>query len=143
MNWLTTALFTIVFYSLFDLFLKFAAGKINDNLGAAIINIVSFVVAMGWFLIRMQFGGEHPDITKPGLIYSIIAGVFVGVASIFFIRMFALGVNLSIGIPLVRVGMIVLGSLFGVLLLKEGVNFRYLFGFSLSVLGLYLIMTAK
>src|SRR3989344_2075022 len=128
MNWLTTALFTIFFYSLFDLFLKLASGKINDNLGAAIINITSFVVAIGWFWLRWQFGGEHPDITKPGLIYSIIAGVFVGLASIFFIRMFALGVNLSIGVPLVRVGMIVLGSLFGILILKEGVNLRYLLG---------------
>lgn len=143
MNWLTTALFTIIFYSLFDLFLKFAAGKINDNLGAAIINIVSFIVAISWFLWRWQFGSEQPDITKPGLIYSIIAGVFVGLASIFFIRMFALGVNLSIGVPLVRVGMIVLGSLFGVLLLKEGVNLRYILGFCFSVIGLYLVMTAK
>ena len=143
MNWLTTALFTIIFYSLFDLFLKFAAGKINDNLGAAIINITSFVVAISWFLIRFQLGGEQVSLTKPGLIYSIIAGVFVGLASIFFIRMFALGVNLSIGVPLVRVGMIVLGSLFGILILKEGVSTRYLIGFLLSVLGLYLIMTAK
>ena len=143
MNWLTTALFTIIFYSLFDLFLKFAAGKINDNLGAAIINITSFIVAIAWFLLRWQFGGEHPDITKPGLIYSIIAGIFVGLASIFFIKMFALGVNLSVGVPLVRVGMIVLGSLFGVLLLKEGVNVRYLLGFGLSILGLYLVMTAR
>ena len=143
MNWLTTALFTIIFYSLFDLFLKFAAGKINDNLGAAIINITSFVVAISWFLIRVQLGGEQVSLTKPGLIYSIIAGVFVGLASIFFIRMFALGVNLSIGVPLVRVGMIVLGSLFGILILKEGVSTRYLIGFLLSVLGLYLIMTAK
>ena len=143
MNWVTTALFTIGFYSLFDLFLKFAAGKINDNLGAAIINITSFIVAIGWFLFRWQFGGEQPDVTKPGLIYSIIAGVMVGLASIFFIRLFALGVNLSIGVPLVRVGMIVLGSLFGVLLLKEGVSFRYLVGFGLSIFGLYLVMTAK
>jgi uncharacterized membrane protein len=143
MNWLTTALFTIIFYSLFDLFLKFAAGKINDNLGAAIINITSFIVAVSWFWLRYQFGGEQADITKPGLIYSIIAGVFVGLASIFFIRLFALGVNLSVGVPLVRVGMIVLGSLFGVLLLKEGINLRYLLGFGLSILGMYLVMTAK
>lgn len=142
MNWLSTALLTIVFYSLFDLFVKLTAGKINDNFAAAIMNIVSFVVAMGWFLIRMQFG-EQANVTKLGLTYSIIAGIFIGIASIFFIRMFSLGVNLSIGVPLVRVGMIVLGSLFGVFLLKEGVNFRYLIGFGLSILGLYLIMTAK
>ena len=106
------------------------------------MNIVSFVVAMGWFLIRMQFG-EQANITKLGLTYSILAGVMVGISSIFFIRMFSFGVNLSVGVPLIRVGMIVLGSLFGVLLLKEGVNFRYLIGFGLSIFGLYLVMTAK
>jgi len=65
------------------------------------------------------------------------------VASIFFIRMFALGTNLSIGIPLVRVGMVVLGSLLGILILKEGFNARYLLGFLLSAFGLYLVMTTK
>ena len=143
MNWLTTAFFTIIFYSTFDLFVKLASGKINDNLGAAIMNITSFVVAITWFLFRAQFGGETANVTRLGLTYSILAGVFVGLASVFFIRMFALGVNLSIGVPLVRVGMIVLGSLLGILILKEGFNARYLLGFSLSALGLYLVMTAK
>ena len=143
MNWLTTALFTIVFYSTFDLFVKLASGKINDNLGAAIMNITSFIVAIGWFLIRAQFGGETASVTRLGLTYSILAGIFVGLASIFFIRMFALGTNLSIGIPLVRVGMVVVGSLLGILILKEGFNVRYLLGFLLSALGLYLVMTAK
>ena len=142
MNWLSTALLTIVFYSFFDLFVKLASGKINDNLGAAIMNIVSFVVAIGWFLIRMQLG-EQSNVTKLGLIYSIIAGIFVGLASIFFIRMFALGTNLSIGVPLVRVGMVVMGAILGILLLKEGVNLKFGIGFILSLLGLYLVMTAK
>jgi len=107
------------------------------------MNITSFIVAVGWFLIRAQFGGETASVTRLGLTYSILAGIFVGLASIFFIRMFALGTNLSIGIPLVRVGMVVVGSLLGILILKEGFNVRYLLGFLLSALGLYLVMTAK
>jgi len=66
--------------------------------------------------------------TKPGLIYSIIVRLFVGLPVFSFIKMFGPRVNLSVGVPLVRVGMIVLGSLFGILLLKEGVNLRYLIG---------------
>ncbi len=142
MNWLTTALFTILFYSVFDLFVKLASGKINDNLGAAIMNIVSFFVAFIWLLIR-SYSGEQVSFTKPGIIYAVLAGIFVGLASIFFIRMFALGVNLSTGVPLVRVGMIVLGSFFGVLILKDGINLKYIIGFLFSVIGLYLIITAK
>ena len=142
MNWLTTALITIVFYSVFDLFVKLASGKINDNLGAAVMNIVAFVVSFGWFLIRSRLG-DPANVTKMGLIYSIVAGAMVGLASLFFIKMFSLGVNLSIGVPLVRVGMIVLGSVLGVLILKEGLTVRYVVGFLLSILGLYLVMTAK
>lgn len=97
---------------------------------------------MGWFLIRMQFG-EQANVTKLGLTYSIIAGVFVGLASIFFIRMFALGTNLSIGVPLVRVGMVIMSAVLGILLLKEGVNLKFGIGFILSLFGLYLVMTAK
>ena len=142
MNWISTALATVVFYSIFDLFVKLASGKINDNLGAAIMNITSFVVAIAWFMIRAR-AGDPSNVTRLGLIYSIVAGVMVGLASIFFIRMFSLGVNLSIGVPLVRVGMVVLGSVLGVLILKEGLTIRYVLGFLLSAFGLYLVMTAK
>jgi len=142
MNWLTTVLFTILFYSVFDLFVKLASGKINDNLGATIMNMVAFLVTLIWLVIR-NYSGEHLSFTKPGIIYAVLAGIFVGLASIFFIRMFALGINLSVGVPLVRVGMIVLGSFFGVLILKDGINLKYIVGFLFSVIGLYLIITAK
>ncbi|GAI86232.1 unnamed protein product, partial [marine sediment metagenome] len=74
-------------------------------------------------------------------LYSVLAGVSIGLASLFFIKMFASGANLSIGVPLVRIGIVLLASVLGILILKEGFSFRYLIGFALSLIGLYLLIT--
>jgi len=142
MNWLTTALASIFFYSTFDLFVKLSSSKINSGLGNALINVGSLLTAFIWYLLISVRQGDT-GYSKNGIVLSLIAGVLVGLAGLFFIRLFSMGVNLSVGVPLVRVGMIVLGSLFGILLLKEGVNLKFGVGFILSLLGLYLVMTAK
>lgn len=142
MNWLTTALASIFFYSTFDLFVKLSSSKINSGLGNTLINVGSLLTAFIWYLLVSIKQGDTAY-TKNGIVLSLVAGVLVGLAGLFFIRLFSLGVNLSVGVPFVRVGMIVLGSLFGILILKEGVSARYLIGFLLSAVGLYLVMTAK
>lgn len=79
---------------------------------------------------------------KPnGLLFSILAGIMVGLASIFFTKLFAIGTNLSIGVPIVRIGMVVFASILGVLLLKEGINVKYVVGVLLSLTGLFLVIT--
>lgn len=143
MNWLTFALTTIVFYSLFDFFVKLTAGKIHDGLGVFLMNFVSTIVLLAYLVIS-KMRGEDIFLTKPGgVFYSIIAGVSISLAGIFFLKMFATGTNLSVGVPLVRIGIVLMASLLGVFVLKEGVNLKYIFGFLLSCLGLYLLTTAK
>jgi uncharacterized membrane protein len=77
------------------------------------------------------------------VLYSTLAGVAIGFATIFFIKMFATGTNLSIGVPLVRIGIVLLASILGIVLLKEGVNLRYWAGFLLSLAGLYLLISSR
>lgn len=143
MTWLTFALVTIVFYSLMDFFIKLSSDKIHAGLGGFIINFVSTIVLLV-FISYSKFQGEKVLETKPGgVLYSTLAGVAIGFATIFFLKMFATGTNLSLGVPLVRLGIVILASLLGIILLKEGFNLKYLIGLLLSLAGLYILITAK
>lgn len=51
------------------------------------------------------------------------------------------GVNLSIGIPVIRVGGIVLAATLGILVFRESVSLRYVVGFALAIFGILLIAT--
>lgn len=143
MNWLIFAILTILSYSVFDFFVKLSSDKIHSGLGGLIINVVSALVLLA-FTLFSKLKGENVFEAKPGgWLYSVLAGVTVGLATIFFLKMFSTGTNLSLGVPLVRIGMVVLASIFGVVLLKEGFNLKYLIGFALSLIGLYLLLTSK
>jgi len=141
MAWLNFALLTVVFYSVFDLFVKLSSDKMNSYFNAFIINLVATVVLL-FFVIYAYFTGEKLFDVKPGgWLFSILAGLAIGAASIFFVKMFATGTNLSVGVPLVRVGMVVIGSILGIVLLKEGFSPKYILGVLLALAGLFLVVT--
>ncbi len=139
MTWLSYALITAVTYALFDFFVKRTAGKIDDGLAALIMNFLSFVVLVVYVFIQKLRGVELFS-TTGGVSNAITAGVLVGLASITFIKMFSTGSNLSTGVAVVRVGMVILGVLFGVLLLQEKLVSSQYIGLALAILGLGLVM---
>ena len=142
MGWVNLAFLTLLFYALFDLFVKLAAGKIHDGLGAFVINLVATMVLV-LFLLYSSINGEKINYFKTeGVVYAIIAGILVGLASIFFIKMFSAGADLSLGTPLVRVGTVLVSALIGIVFLKEGFSPKFLIGFLLSISGLYLLVTS-
>ncbi len=138
--WIIYALFTIVFYVAFDFFLKKTAGKINDYLAIVIINVLALVPPFLVYL-WLKWGGKQIFSTQEGYIYSILAGVSIGLASLTFIKVFSVGgAGLSLGSPVVRVGMVIGAFLLGVLVLKESVTTKQILGLILSVIGVYLLM---
>ncbi|HEV2339230.1 MAG TPA: hypothetical protein VGT05_00500 [Patescibacteria group bacterium] len=140
MAWLNYAFLTIFFYSLFDVFLKLSSDKMNTWLNAFFLNLVATFVLFV-FVVIAYFNGEKIFAVKPGgWFFSLLAGLAISGAGIFFLKMFATGTNLSVGVPLVRVGMVVLGSLLGIFLLKEGYSFKYILGVLFSLVGLFLVI---
>lgn len=140
MNWITFAILTVIFYALFDFFMKLSSTRIHAGLGGFIINAVSAVVLLIFIAIVRLRGEAMGTIKSGGILYSVLAGIVIGLATIFFLKMFSTGVNLSIGIPLVRIGIVLLASLIGIFILKEGFTTRYVLGFILALAGLYLLI---
>lgn len=140
MNWIVFAVLTIISYAIFDFFLKLSAERIHGGLGGFLINLVATLVLLA-FIAYNKLRGETLTTPKPGgILYSILAGISIGFATIFFMKMFSANVNLSIGIPFVRIGIVLLASMLGILLLKEGFTIRYVIGMLLALLSLYLII---
>jgi uncharacterized membrane protein len=137
--WLIYATLTIIFYAIFDFFLKNTGGKIDDFLGAFLINLVSMLIPLIW-LIYLKLQGEHISFSQDGIKFSILAGISIGIASITFIKFFATGTSLSLGIPLIRTGIIILAVILGALLLKESLSAKQIIGIITSIIGLYLIV---
>ncbi len=125
--------------ALADFSIKQAAGKISPSLGALIYGIVAVVPPLLWVLwTRTQ---EPLMVTRDGVLWSVVTGLAFGVFTGILFLLFSQGVNLSIGSPIIRMGGIILAATLGILVFREGVNWQYLLGFTLAVIGILLVVT--
>lgn len=142
MGWLIFTLLSAFFNSLMDLFTKLSSGKIHDGAGATLICLFAAIPTMIYLTIS-KFNGQNINISREGVFYSAFAGLTVGIATIFALKMFATGVNLSTAVPVLRISMIVIACFLGMTLLKETLSWKLVIGLLVSFLGLYLIVSAK
>jgi uncharacterized membrane protein len=139
MNWASWAVITAVFYSLFDFFVKKTAGRVEDGLASFIFNVVSAVV-LAFYLLVGKYQGLKVFTTSEGLLYNILGGILIGLASITFIKVFSTGSNLSIGVAIVRIGTVVLAVLLGIIIFHEKLDGRQIFGLLLALIGIGLLL---
>lgn len=125
--------------ALADFSVKEASGKISPSLGTMIYAATALGVALVWVLwSRSQ---ETLFITSRGMIWSITTGLAFGTFTALLFTVFTSGVNLSIGIPVIRLGGIMLAAMLGILVFNESVSSRYVIGFALTICGILLIIT--
>ncbi|MFH1650211.1 MAG: EamA family transporter [Candidatus Woesearchaeota archaeon] len=139
MNWLFFGILAMLSYGFYNFFVRLSAGKISPALGAVILAVSSAIVATSFFLF-LKLNGTQTTITTPGIWWAIGAGVFAGLAEVLYFFMFAKGTNISIGLPLVVGGTILVGAVLGILVLHEKLSFIKLAGGVLTVLGIVLLV---
>ena len=135
MSWFTWAIITAVFYGIFDFFVKKTAGKVEDGLAAFIINTVSAIVLVFYLLISKYKGVKFFASTE-GIMYATLGGIIIGLASITFIKVFSAGSLLSIGVSIVRVGMVLIAVTLGFIILQEKLQVKQLIGILTALIGL-------
>lgn len=122
-----------------DFAIKQTSGKISPALGTLIYAVVAILPPLIWTLWTRTH--EPLLITQDGATWAAITGIAFGVFTGIMFLLFAQGVNLSIGSPIVRMGGIAVAALFGILVFREGWNWQYIVGFALAALGIFLIAT--
>ena len=141
MNFIYLLLMAIFFRIGFDVFASRAGGKINDWLSASILSLIAGFLPLIVYLALTK--KNLITTTKEGVVYSVLAGIFVGLFTVVLIKLFERGENLSIVSPAIYGGTIVGVALIGWLVFKEPANVYSVLGVALVALGVGLLIYGR
>ena len=100
MHWILLAILTAVFFGAYNIFIKLSSGHINQIVGAVILQAVAALLG-GVILLVLKWTDSPMQVSQKGILYAILAGVFVGLAEITSFYVFSKGVPASVGIPVI------------------------------------------
>jgi bacterial/archaeal transporter family protein len=136
--WFWYAVGAAVLYGAHQIFTKLAANKISDGLGGFVVE-ASAALTILLYLAWLRFGGTwNQTSSAPGVWYSVLTGICVGVGTIFFFVLFQKGGPLS-AVPMILAGGAALMAVAGILFFKEPMSWPRLLGILLSICGLFLL----
>jgi bacterial/archaeal transporter family protein len=126
----------VVVYTLFGTFNAQAGGRIDAALSSAIFNGLAAAIALAVVVVQ-RLGGSAPVPLRPsGVMYSVLAGLAVGVFSIVLIKIYGGGGQLSYVFPTIYGGAIALAAIIGWLVLKDDATPLRLVGVCVIVAGI-------
>ena len=137
-TWFWYAVGAAVLYGLHQIFTKLASESISDGLGGFVVEAtaaLTILVYLGW----LRFGGEwNQTASAPGVWYSVLTGICVGVGTILFFVLFQKGGPLS-AVPMILAGGAALMAVAGIFFFKEPVSLPRITGVVLAIAGLLLL----
>jgi len=137
-EWFWYAVGAAVLYGLHQVFTKLAAERISDGLGGFVVEATAALTIL-LYLAALWFGGAwNQTVSGPGVWYSVLTGICVGVGTVFFFLLFQKGGPLS-AVPMVLAGGAALMAVVGILFFKEAAAWPRLLGIFLSIAGLFLL----
>ncbi|EKD66401.1 MAG: hypothetical protein ACD_49C00044G0003 [uncultured bacterium (gcode 4)] len=138
MNWLAYAILAASSFGFYNFFTKISADKFSPALANIFIAGTSLLVAI-ISTIYLKMSGQSLIFTKGSLILPIMAGLFTGVAEIFYLSMYSKNAPITVGNPLVVGGTIVIAVILGIIILKEPMNTARIAGIIFVITGLVLL----
>ena len=93
--WFFYAVAAAIFYGLHQVFTKLAAERISDGLGGFVVEATAALTILG-YLAWLRFARTwNQTYSGPGILYSVLTGICVGVGTILFFLLFQKGGPLS------------------------------------------------
>lgn len=137
-TWFSYAVGAAILYGLHQVFTKLASERISDGLGGFAVEFsaaLTILFYLGW----LWFSGKwNQHSSAPGIFYSVLTGLCVGVGTIFFFLLFQKGGPLS-AVPMILAGGAALMAVVGIFFFKEPAYWQRLLGIALSLAGLFLL----
>lgn len=133
----------IVVYALFGTFNAQAGGRIDAALSSAIFNGLATIIALTVVVVQRLNGESSVVLRASGVIYSVLAGIAVGVFSIVLIRIYGRGGQLSFVFPTIYGGAIALAAIIGWLVLKDDVTVQRVVAVFLIAAGIGLLALSQ
>ncbi len=136
--WIITALFAAIAYGLHNIFTKIAAGNISDSLGAFLLELTATICILG-YIFFLATTNERFHFSSKGILFSVLAGICVGLGTVLYFILFSKGCELSIVGPMVLVGGVLLMALAGIFFFKEQITPMKISGIILGLISLWLL----
>jgi len=129
----------IVLYSAFAIFISKTTGKI-DNLS---LNAISAAMVFVVFASSMLFSDNAAHITKSGIGWTTAAALAIAAYGFCLVELFKRGGDVSLIIPIIYGGVIVLTSITGWVFFKEQLRLLHLVGVILISTGIALVAFSR
>jgi transporter family protein len=142
-EWFWYAIGAAILYGMHQIFTRMASERIGDGLGGFVVEATAAVSILAYlaylYLAYLYLAGQwNQSVSSPGVFYSILTGICVGVGTVFFFLLFQKGGPLS-AVPMILAGGAALMATVRILVFKEPASWPRLFGIVLSIVGLFLL----
>ncbi len=126
-----------VMFGLYNVFIKLSSSHINAVLGAVVLQFVAAFIGLA-LLIYQQTGSSEPIVyNRIGIALAVGAGVAIGLVEILTFVIFGRGVPVAVGNPLIVGGSLIVTTLVGVVLLREGASALQLLAVAMIIVGVF------
>lgn len=139
--WILPALACALSYALYNISIKKASNDIDPVLGGVILQFVAAILGLSIYLGR-HFGSSEAGETlmhSSGIVWSVAAGMSVGLAEILSFIVNGKGVPATQSIPVIIGGSVLFGTVLGWLFLGEDVSLRGWVGVGLITVGIAIV----
>ncbi len=137
-TWVLYAVGAAILYGMHQIFTKLAADGIGDGVGGFIVEASASLTILVYLLILWLSGEWKQPVTTPGVVYSLLTGLCVGIGTVMFFLLFQKGGPLSAVPAVLAVGAAIM-AIVGIVFFKEAATAFRLLGIVLSLLGLFLL----
>jgi transporter family protein len=136
--WFLYAVGAAILYGLHQVFTKLAAERISDGLGGFVVESSAALTIVLYLAFLWISGKWDQKASTPGIYYSVLTGLCVGVGTILFFLLFQHQGPLS-AVPMILAGGAALMAIIGIAFFKEKTSWQHLLGITLSIIGLLLL----
>ena len=145
LQWIFVAVAAGFSFAFYNIFIKMGSATIHPILGGVVLQFTAAIfgtlLLTGILLFDSQTAAKDIHYDKAGILWSIMAGLAVGLAEMLSFFVSSLGVQASQSIPIIIGGSVVIGSILGILLLKENMMSPGILGIILLVSGIAMVAT--
>jgi hypothetical protein len=139
-TWQVLATAVAILFGTHNMLVKRAAGRVPDAWGALVLEAsAALVIALA--LAATAFVGTAPSAPRDagGIALAALAGVFIGLGSILYFAVFRLGAPLSLAVPWVLIGWVMVVAVLGIATEGERLAWRHAAGLACGVATIWLL----
>src|SRR6476469_7713874 len=101
--WFWYAIGAAILYGMHQIFTRMASDRIGDGLGGFVVEATAALTILVYLAYLYVAGPWNQQATAPGVYYSMLTGLCVGVGTVFFFLLFQKGGPLS-AVPMILAG---------------------------------------